>query len=113
MEILGGYVLNELKRAEYLSAIVYLDSLAIGSLGTVLKQMKTIELDWPCRMSRQEWMTVLDRALADEDLCQMQVEKIEDLENGHKAALFTKDDHAYVIFRGTGSDKEWRITQEA
>lgn len=99
--------MNELKRAEYLSAIVYLDSLAIGSLGTVLKQMKTIELDWPCRMSRQEWMTVLDRALADEDLCQMQVEKIEDLENGHKAALFTKDDHAYVIFRGTGSDKEW------
>ena len=99
--------MNELKRAEYLSAIIYLDSLTVGSLDAVLKQMKATEIDWPCRMSRQEWTTVLDRALADEYLCQMQVEKIENLENGHKAALFTKDGHAYVIFRGTGSDKEW------
>jgi len=100
-------MLSNFNKAEYLSAIIYLDSLTVGTLGTVLEQMKTVEIDWPCRMSRQEWMTVLDRALADEELVKMQVEKIEDLENGHKAALFTSGDHAYVIFRGTGGDKEW------
>ena len=104
---LEGCILSEFKKAEFLSAIVYLDSLTVGTLGTVLQQMKAVELDWPCRMSREEWMAVLDRALAEQDLIKLQVEKIEDLENGHKAALFTDGDHAYVIFRGTGSDKEW------
>ena len=108
MEILRRILMfTEMQIAECLSAIIYLDSLTLGPLSEVIERMKNTEIEWPCRMNRQEWMAVLDRASKDEVVNNMQVVEIEYHENGHKAALFSLQNKAYVIFRGTGSDFEW------
>jgi len=112
--------LNEIARAERLSAIVYLNSLLIHKtsdcLGEAITKMKETEKEWPCRMHKAEWIKVMDGVQEDEYLRSLKIIKIEDVENtrpglvraGHRAVLFGDGGgHGYVVFRGTGSDEEW------
>ena len=112
--------LEELVRAERLSALVYLNSLLIhkdtGPLGEVVAKMKETEKEWPCRMNQSEWAKIMDGIQEDVGLTALRIIKIEEIENtqpglvraGHRAVLFGDGlGRGYVIFRGTGSDEEW------
>ena len=112
---------EELAKTEHLSALVYLNSLLTykdaGLLGDIAKKMATEEEEvWPCRMSKEEWMKVINRAINDPVLKRFRLVKAEDIKKtvpyiaaaGHRAVLFGDGTaKGYVIFRGTGSEEEW------
>ena len=107
---------EELKRMERLSALVYLDSLeGIGNLGKIVDKMKNTPVDWPCKMTQNEWHKVMDSISRDPYLSALKVLKIEDVKEsrsnvkaGHKAVVFGGNaGRAYIVFRGTGSAEEW------
>ena len=111
------YDIEELARAGMLSALVYLDSLLVhkdaGDLHEVVKRMKKTDLEnWPCKMSRSEWLKIMEAVQRDRGLRNLRVINTVD-EKGHRAVLFGKvnqsesKSHGYIIFRGTGSAEEW------
>ena len=112
--------LDELARAERLSALVYLNSLLIhkdaGYLGEVVAKMKETQKEWPCRMDQSDWIKIIDSIQEDTSLNTLRISKVEETENtipglaraGHRAVLFEDGSgRGYIIFRGTGSDEEW------
>ena len=112
---------EELAKTERLSTLVYLDSLLLhkeaGFLGDIAKEMIKEEQEvWPCRMTKEEWMEVINDVINDPVLRKLRLIKAEDIKEtvpyiaaaGHRAVLFGDEAaRGYVIFRGTGSEEEW------
>lgn len=117
------------EQIERLCALVYLDSLIIhrelGTLGDIVRYMLGFGYGesaaggkLPCLMTKREWDAVLGGITSDAALCGLRISRYVDVTEtsvpsgdvlpGHRAVCFTGGGCAYVVFRGTCGDSEWR-----
>lgn len=95
--------LNEFKNPD---SYLYHD----GNMKAMLEKIDVNKCDGNCKMSAAEWQDIINMALSDEKICNMQVShRSYEKETGAGMACFfdPEEGQAYAVFAGTGAN-EWR-----